>query len=33
MKHAHNRASMDLIDLDLSRQLNEERGLEFRLAR
>lgn len=33
MKHAHNRASMELIDLDLSRQLNEERGLEFKLAR
>lgn len=30
-KHAHNRASYDLVDIDLSRQLNEERGLEFRL--
>lgn len=32
MKHAHNRASLELIDLDLSRQLNEERGLEFKVA-
>ncbi len=31
--HVHNRASVELVDTGLSRQLNEERGLEFKLAR
>ena len=30
-KYAHNRASMDLVDLALSRQLNSERGVEFEI--
>ena len=32
-KHAHNRASIDLVDTGMSRQLNQERGLEFMLTR
>ncbi|MEP7366364.1 MAG: hypothetical protein ABI972_24155 [Acidobacteriota bacterium] len=32
-KHAHNRASFELVDTDMSRQLNQERGLEFTLGR
>jgi hypothetical protein len=30
-KHAHNRATLDLVDGQLSEQLNRERGVEFRL--
>ena len=30
-KYAHNRASVDLVDLPLSRQLNSERGVEFEI--
>jgi hypothetical protein len=32
-KHAHNRASIELVDTDMSRQLNVERGLDFNLNR
>ena len=32
-RHAHNRASVELVDVELSRQLNEERGLKFNLNR
>jgi len=32
-KHAHNRASIELVDADLSKQLNQERGLDFSLVR
>lgn len=32
-KHAHNRASLSLIDEEISRQLNSERGLEFKLPK
>ncbi len=32
LEGAHNRASMDLIDVEFSERLNRERGLEFRLA-
>lgn len=32
-KHAHNRASLELVDVEMSRQLNRERGLEFALTR
>jgi hypothetical protein len=30
-KHAHNRATLDLVDVKLSEQLNHERNIEFRL--
>jgi hypothetical protein len=30
-KYAHNRASVELIDADVSRQLNDERGVDFAL--
>ena len=30
-QHSHNRASIDLVDRDLSIQLNRERGIEFKL--
>ncbi|MBM3810402.1 MAG: hypothetical protein FJW20_02080 [Acidimicrobiia bacterium] len=30
-KHSHNKASIDLADIALSRQLNQERGVEFNL--
>ena len=30
-QHSHNRATIDLIDRELSIQLNRERGLEFKL--
>jgi len=32
-KHSHNRASIDLVDLKLSEQLNRERSVEFRVRR
>lgn len=32
-RHAHNRASIELVDAEMSRQLNQERGLEFTLGR
>jgi hypothetical protein len=30
-KHDHNQATLDLIDTSLSRQLNQERGIEFQI--
>lgn len=32
-KHAHNQASLDLVDASVSEQLNRERGVEFKLKR